>query len=146
MITQTVQIKAPIKTVYQVITDFESYPKFLTEMKSAKIIWCDDSQVEVNFHIHLIKEVQYTLLFDLVPSHELHWSLKQGEMMKTNDGFWGLKEIAENLTEAKYGIDVQLGLWVPKAITETLIEKDLPKTLKAFKKESERRFKSSQGE
>ena len=54
MITQTVQIKAPIKTVYQVITDFESYPKFLTEMKSAKIIWCDDSQVEVNFHIHLL--------------------------------------------------------------------------------------------
>lgn len=146
MSTQSIQIKAPIQTVYQVITDFENYPRFLNEMKSSKVVWCDDSKMEVQFHLFLIKEIKCTLLFELDPPHEIHWSLKHGEMMKTNDGFWALKELSDNLTEAKYGIDVTLGLWVPKAITETLIEKDLPKTLRAFKKESERRFKTAQSE
>lgn len=146
MVTQSVQIKAPQQTVYQVLTDFENYPEFLAGMKSAKVVWCDDSRMEVQFHLFLIKEIKYTLRFELDPPNEIHWSLKQGEMMKTNDGFWALKELSDNLTEAKYGIDVALGLWVPKAITETLMEKELPKTLKAFKKESERRFKASQSE
>lgn len=141
MVQQSIAIKAPIETVYQCLVDFESYPKFLSEMKSAKIAWCNDKEMEVAFKINLIKEVAYSLLFELDPPHAIHWTLKNGDLMKKNSGSWELKMKGDPLTEALYTIDIEFGLWVPKAITQTLVEKSLPQTLKRFKKRSETLFK-----
>lgn len=141
MVTQSILIKAPIQTVYDCIVDFESYPQFLTNMKGAKINWCEDKQMEVTFKLNLIKEITYTLLFDLVPSHEVHWKLKTGEMMKANTGSWLLKAKDDSLTSAQYTIDLEFSLWVPKAITSALLEKDLPHTLKSFKRRVEKKLK-----
>lgn len=143
MVTQSIKIRAPIQTVYNCIIDFEAYPKFLSTMKGAKIAWCEDKKMEVAFKISLIKDISYTLLFDLDPPEGVYWSLKQGEMMKSNNGHWKLKMQDDCLTEAEYSIDLEFSLWVPKAITSVLIEKDLPKTLNAFKKRAEKIFKTS---
>ncbi|MDO8494867.1 MAG: SRPBCC family protein, partial [Deltaproteobacteria bacterium] len=120
------------------IVDFESYPKFLKEMKSAKVIWCEDSQMDVTFKLNLIKEITYTLRFELDPPHSIQWQLKAGELMKKNSGSWKLETLEEGLTDATYSIDVEFGVWIPKAISQTLIEKSLPQTLKAFKRRAER--------
>lgn len=143
MPTQSIKIKAPIQTVYDCIVDFESYPQFLSEMKSTKINWCEDKEIEVKFKINLIKEITYTLHFDLEPPTGVYWKLKSGDMMKSNTGSWELKELGNDLTEAQYMIDIDFSLWVPKVITNTLVEKNLPQTLKAFRKRSEKQFQSS---
>lgn len=138
MVSQSVLIKAPVETVFNCVVDFESYPKFLPEMKSAKIAWCDDKDMEVNFKVQLIKDISYTLLFELDPPRGIFWKLKSGELMKANTGSWELKMKSDNLTQATYSIDVEFGLWVPKAITQTLLEKSLPQTLERFKKRAEK--------
>lgn len=138
MATQKILIKAPVQTVFDVIVDFESYPKFLPEMKSAKMDWCDDREMEVSFKVSLIKEVTYTLKVELDPPHGVYWKLKRGDLMKTNTGSWELKEKGDNATEATYSIDVTFGLWIPKAVTDALVAKNLPQTLKRFKKRAEK--------
>lgn len=143
MVSQSIQIRAPLKTVYETILDFESYPRFLNEMKKVKIGWIEDKQMEVTFTIQLIKEITYTLSFDLDPPRGIHWRLKSGEMMKKNIGSWDLALLDDDRTEAKYSIDIDFSLWVPKAITQTLVEKSLPKTLKAFKKRAEKSYRNS---
>ena len=141
MVQKSIQIKAPIQTVYNCVTDFESYPKFLPDMKKTKVVWIDDQQMEVNFHLNLIKEISYTLLFDLDPPQGVFWKLKSGDLMKKNTGSWELKMVDDYLTQVTYSIDLEFGLWVPKTITQTLIEKSLPQTLTRFKKQSEKLFK-----
>lgn len=143
MVTQSTQIKAPLQTVYDCIVDFESYPQFLSDMKEAKIGWCEDKKMEVHFKINLIKEIAYTLLVELDPPRGVYWKLKSGDWMKTNTGSWELKAKGEEVTEAKYSIDIDFSLWVPKAITQALIEKNLPQTLKAFKKRAEKMVPSA---
>lgn len=143
MVAKTIQIKAPIQSVYNCVVDFESYPKFLPDMKSAKVVWIGDKQMEVIFHLNLIKEITYTLLFDLDPPQGVYWKLKTGDLMKTNTGSWELKMLSDHLTQANYSIDIAFGLWVPKTITQTLIEKSLPQTLNHFKKRAERLNRAS---
>lgn len=138
MVQQTIKIKSPIQTVYSCIVDFESYPQFLPDVKSAKIVWCEDKQMEVIFRLDLIKQITYTLVFDCDPPEEIHWKLKTGDLMKANTGSWKLKMLDDFSTEATYVIDIEFGLWVPKVITQTLIEKSLPQTLKRFKKRTEK--------
>lgn len=142
MVEKTIQIKAPIQTVYNCLIDFESYPKFLPDMKKAKVVWIDDKKMEVNFHLNLIKEISYTLLFELDPPQGIYWKLKSGDLMKKNTGAWELEMVEDYVTRAAYRIDLEFGLWVPKAITQTLIEKSLPQTLNRFKKRSEKMFKT----
>jgi len=143
MVTETIKIKAPIQVVYDCIVDFAAYPKFLSEMKEVKVNMMEDKQMEVGFKINLIKEVAYTLRFELDPPTGVYWKLKRGDMMKTNTGSWELTMIDDHLTDAKYTIDMDFSLWVPKAITNTLVEKSLPKTLKAFKKRAEKKFRQN---
>lgn len=141
MVSKTIQIKAPLQTVYNCVVDFESYPKFLSDVKSAKVIAASEEQMEVAFKLNLIKEINYTLLIDLDPPHGVVWKLKTGEMMRSNNGSWKLKMLSDDLTEADYAIDVEFGFWIPKAITQTLIEKSLPQTLNRFKKKAEKMVK-----
>ena len=141
MVSQTILIKSPIQKVYEAVVDFESYPQFLNDVKSAKIAWIDDKEMEVTFKLNLIKEITYTLSFELDPPQGVYWKLKTGDMMKANTGSWKLKMKSDDLTEATYSIDIEFGLWVPKVITQTLIEKSLPQTLSQFKKRAEKSFK-----
>jgi len=138
MVSKTIKIKAPIQTVYNCVVDFESYPKFLSDVKSAKIIAASKEQIEVTFKLNLIKEITYTLLVDLDPPYGVVWKLKTGELMRSNNGSWKLKMLSDDLTEAAYAIDIEFGMWIPKVITQTLIEKSLPQTLKRFKKRAEK--------
>lgn len=138
MVRKTILIKAPIQKVYDCIVDFESYPQFLPDMKGAKIAWCQDKEVEVTFKLNLIKAITYTLLFELDPPTGVFWKLKTGELIKVNTGSWELKMKDDFLTEATYAIDIEFSLWVPKAITQALVEKNLPQTLKRFKKRVEK--------
>lgn len=137
MVEESILIKASIQTVYDCIVDFEAYPKFLPETKSVKIGWCDDKQMEVTFKVNLIKEITYTLHFEFDPPRGVYWKLKNGDFMKINTGSWVLKEKGEAATHAAYSIEVGFGLWVPNAVTQVLVEKSLPLTLKRFKKRSE---------
>lgn len=141
MVSQSIVIRAPIETVYQTITDFESYPDFLPEIKGAKVDWCGDAQMDVSFRLELIKEIPYCLRFTLNPPSEVSWVLKQGEIMRTNTGGWKLKALEDSVTDATYSLEVTFGLWVPKAVTETLVKKSLPQTLKRFKKRAEGKFR-----
>jgi|SRR3989338_5906535 len=137
MVSQKILIKAPIEAVFNCIVDFESYPKFLPETKSVKIDRHKGHEIEASFKINLIKEISYTLQVELDPPSGVYWKLKKGDLMKSNEGSWELKAKGDAMTEAVYSIDVTFGLWVPNAITEALVAKNLPQTLKRFKKRAE---------
>lgn len=143
MVSQTIAIHAPIKIVYETIVDFESYVDFLPEMKSAHVDWCEDAEMDASFIISVIKEIRYTLHFNLRPPQEVAWELKRGDLFKKNSGSWRLKSLKPERTEAKYSLELELGLWVPKSITQSLVEKTLPETLKRFKNRAEENFKKS---
>ena len=143
MVQQSIAIRAPIQTVYDTIVDFQSYPEFLPETRSVCVEWCEDQSMEVSFKIALIKEIHYTLLFNFRPPKEVVWKLQRGDLLKKNSGSWKLTSLEPNLTDVVYSLDVALGLWVPKTLTEGLTARNLPETLKRFKKRAEDKYKKT---
>lgn len=133
----TIEINASKKKVFDVISDFESYPDFLPETKTAVIDKHTKTKYTVTFTLDVIKTITYTLEMTVSAPNELSWTLVKGDMMKSNTGRWILEEVKKGLTKATYEIDVDLGLLVPSAVTKTLISRDLPKMLKHFKERVE---------
>jgi len=135
--TASIDIEAPIKQVFEVISDFEAYPDFLPETREVVIEKQSGKQARVTFTINLIKKISYTLDIKLNPPNGLSWSLVEGDLMKANNGQWKLQETKKGITNAVYEIDMDLGGMVPKAISNKLIGSNLPTMMKQFKDRAE---------
>jgi coenzyme Q-binding protein COQ10 len=137
--SHSVIINAPVSAVYQVITDFQSYPDFVPNQSGARVLSQDDQRWRVEFELSVAKKLRYTLDLTGVLDKSLTWTLVQGEMMKENVGGWSLEALPDGRTQATYTLDVALVGFVPRSISNGLIARTLPDNMEAFKREVERR-------
>jgi ribosome-associated toxin RatA of RatAB toxin-antitoxin module len=128
----SIEINAPLKSVYEVICDFEAYPEFLTETKDVVVEKASDKSALVVFTVSIIKKITYTLDIKMTPLKSVSWKLVNGDMMKKNTGHWKLSEKG-GVTHAEYEIDMDFGGMVPKAISSKLIGSNLPAMMRAFR-------------
>lgn len=122
-----------------VLTDFVEYPEFLPHMRGARVLAETDDSWEVAFTLEIVRRLDYTLRLrrstDAEGRLRLDWGLVQG-VFRSNDGSWTL-EAAPGGTRAIYDISIQLGMFVPRSIQNTLLRSGLPGTLDAFKERAE---------
>jgi ribosome-associated toxin RatA of RatAB toxin-antitoxin module len=134
--TAEIDIHAPLETVYDIITDFESYPEFLSETKEVEVVHSTGKSATVLFKINLIRKIIYTLEIKMTPHKTVTWHLVEGDLMKKNSGKWKLTE-KKGVTNAHYEIDMEFSGLVPKAISNKLIGSSLPTMMKAFRDRAE---------
>ncbi|MBS2032637.1 MAG: SRPBCC family protein [Deltaproteobacteria bacterium] len=135
---RSIEINAPIETVWKVITDYERYPEFLADAKRMVIRNRSASGVEVENEISVVgTSVKYTLRMVENAPKSVSWSLVSGAFMKSNDGSWKLESISPERTKATYSIDIGVGLLVPKTIINALVDTGLPKMLDQFRGRAE---------
>lgn len=137
--TRSIVINAPVEKIWKVITDYERYPDFLSEVKKIRTSNRKGNEIDVQYEAEVVKTIKYTLHFKEHPPNKLTWSFIEGEFMKDNRGGWTLEDLGGGQTRATYTIDVAVGSLVPKSVVNALVETQLPKVLEAFKKQSERR-------
>ena len=106
-------------------------------MRTSRIIERDSSRTIAQFTIKVIKEVTYTLAMEEEEPHTLRWTLVDGPFMR-NSGFWALRELKNGHTHAHYSVDVRVGVFVPKRISDTVVGKTMPTILNHFKDYAEK--------
>ena len=85
------------KEIYDVVTDFESYPDFLSDVKKVTVEKKGKTQI-VNFEISVIKKISYTLAFTMTPGKKVSWTFVKGDFFKDNTGSWEFKEVKKGQT------------------------------------------------
>jgi coenzyme Q-binding protein COQ10 len=120
------------KALFDTITDFENYPKFLSEVKGAKVKSKSGKKKKVVFDIEVIKPFTYTLEFEIEEPTKVSWKLIDSNFFKTNEGKWELKPKGPKSTEVHYELEVGFGFFVPGFITKKLTEVNLPKMFDSF--------------
>ena len=137
-VTTNLTVNVPIEKFYEVISDVESYPEFIPEMKAIKVISMSDTDGEVKYDLKIMGfSVSYTLKLKKNAPTELSWTFVKGTKMKDNQGYWKLKKIDDNTTEAEYKVELKLGALVPKKFTDQLTKVGLPALMKQFKERAE---------
>jgi ribosome-associated toxin RatA of RatAB toxin-antitoxin module len=59
--------------------------------------------------------------------------------MDSNDGSWVFTSLEKNLTDAAFSIDIGFPFWVPGQLAEGAIKSTMPKMMKHFKSEAEKK-------
>ncbi len=135
---QQVLIDAPIDEVFRIITDYERYPEFLSDMKEVVVESRHDGVAVVRFELELIMRVSYTLRLVEDAPRGVSWTLDHAKMMVENNGGWTLVKEGDR-TRATYALEVKLRGLIPKSVSTRLLGTTLPQTLQQFKARSEGR-------
>src|SRR5580698_9650937 len=94
--TTTEIFNAPVETAFKVISDYGSYPQFMTDVKRVSIIEASTEKKLVEFELQIIKSIRYQLWMTEVANSEVTWRFHSGEMFKENSGSWKLKDLGGN--------------------------------------------------
>ena len=135
--SRTIVINAPMEKVFDIITQYEKYREFLSEVKEVRTSGRQGNEVNVHYKVDVMKTIQYTIRAKEERPTKMSWSFVEGEFMKDNKGSWVLEPAGEGQTRATYTVEMALGALVPKSIVNALVETSLPKMLEAFKRRAE---------
>jgi ribosome-associated toxin RatA of RatAB toxin-antitoxin module len=140
---RSIDIDVPVEKFYELITDFERYPEFLSDVLDARILSREEESYRVEFTVRVIRKVEYTLVLTGVPSERLTWTLGKPGLFKSNEGGWWLESLGDTKTRATYRLAVSVSAFVPKAITKRLVSFTLPEMLQQWKGQAERLYSST---
>lgn len=132
----SIVMDVPPKVIYDIVLDFENYPKFLPDVKNAKVAK-KGKQIQAEFEISVIKKIHYKLAFQTDPYKKIAWTFEGGDVFKDNKGSWTFEEVKKGQTKVTYNIEVDFGLFVPSMITNKLVGRNLPTMMKQFKERAE---------
>jgi ribosome-associated toxin RatA of RatAB toxin-antitoxin module len=135
--TRSVVINAPVEKVFDIITQYEKYGQFLSEVKEVRTSGRQGNEVNVHYKVDVVKTIKYTIRVKEERPTRMSWTFVEGEFMKDNKGHWLLEPAGEGKTKATYTVEMALGALVPKSVVNALVETSLPKMLEAFKRRAE---------
>lgn len=118
---------------FDLLVDYESYPKFLKEVTSCKVLEDNGNEKMVEYKVSVIKDITYINKQTENPPNEIKWQFVKGDLFKSMSGGWKLEEI-DGRTKAHYHISAEFGMFVPKMITKTVLSVNLPAMMQAYHK------------
>ncbi len=131
--TRTEVLDVSLDALWDVITDYPNYPKFVEGLKDLKILEKKPNEVVAEYQLEMMgKKIRYVCRHKEKPKKSLEWTMVEGEFFKSNDGSWKLKAVGDKQVEATYSLSVGFPLLVPKTIVNALVSTQLPSMMKAF--------------
>ncbi|WP_372368724.1 SRPBCC family protein [Candidatus Uabimicrobium sp. HlEnr_7] len=137
---KTIMINTDIEKCYKTICDFETYPQWQDTIKNISVLERDTKNrpiiVEYDVKI-LVKKLNYTLRYEYdEEKHTLTWGYVGGDL-KNIEGSYVFAKVNDQTTSATCNFEIELGLWVPKKIMNTLKNVSLVDSMNALKKRAE---------
>lgn len=113
----TISIAAPLERCWQIATDFEHYPEWATDVKSAVVLQRDDQgrATEVEFRTSALgRSTHYVLAYDYAAApHRLAWRMAKGDIMRAVDGAYMFAPDASGGVVLTYNLSIDLIVPLP---------------------------------
>lgn len=130
----TEKFNCTCEELFKIITDYESYPEFLPELKDVKVLKKTKDKKLMEYHVSLIKTFKYQLEAKEKKNETVQFHYTEGDVFKSMSGQWTLKESGKGKCTANYEVEASFGLLVPSALAKTLVSVNLPSMMANFKK------------
>ncbi|MEO9180094.1 MAG: SRPBCC family protein [Acidimicrobiales bacterium] len=138
--TESIMVHATPQVVYDVVTDFENYDRWVSDLKRIDILVRDAEQrpVEIEFRAAAFgRSTTYTLRYDY--SHapaQLNWRQVEGDLTETLNGQYRFEEV-EGATKVTYELEVELLVPIPTFIKSRAAYRIQTQALRELKAQAE---------
>ncbi len=115
--TETLEIAAAAEVIFDVLTDFEAYPRWARDLKGVTVDEVDASNRgrEVTFRAAAMgRSTSYTLRYEYSDDpFTVAWVLVRGDIMRRLDGSYVLTPVEKERTLVTYHLSVDLVVPLP---------------------------------
>lgn len=118
---------------YAIVSDYESYPEFLKEVKECKVVESKGKTKIVEYKVNVIKNFTYKLKMTETPEKKISWEFAGGDIFKTSDGSWSVEPEGKGKCKATYTVDATFSMFVPGPIAKALVSVNLPAMMQAYR-------------
>lgn len=114
--TQQMRIDAPLERIWDVLTDFEHYPRWAKDLKEVTVLQRDQEGRALLVRYRAAgmgRSTTYTLCYDWDDApRRLPWKLVTGDIMRILDGAYEFEEL-DGSTLVTYHLTVELVIPLP---------------------------------
>jgi ribosome-associated toxin RatA of RatAB toxin-antitoxin module len=138
--TESITVNASPETIYAVVTDFEHYADWVSDLKRIEVVTRDDQgrALEVEFRAAAFgRSTTYTLHYDYAKApSELTWRQIQGDLTETLNGRYRFEAIGDE-TKVTYDLEVELLVPIPTFIKSRAAYRIQTQALRELKAQAE---------
>ena len=130
------------RKVYDLVTNFEAYPRLFPELKAVRILERRPPVMRVEFRAEVVLTVRYVL--DLVCNAEaltIDWTFVEGEIVTDSVGGWRFTAVPEGTrVEYRAGMTIKAPLpsFIIRRATDALVAASIPGMFTAIEREVRR--------
>ncbi len=130
------------RKVYELITNFEAYPRLFPELRAVRILESRPPTVRVEFRAEVVLAVRYVL--DLVCDPEaltITWTFVEGEIVTDSVGGWRFIAVPEGTrVEYRAGMTIKAPLpaFIIRRATDALVAASIPGMFASIERELRR--------
>jgi ribosome-associated toxin RatA of RatAB toxin-antitoxin module len=114
----SIEIEAPIATVYEAAADVEASPQWQPEIKVAECLERDADGRQVLVHMETdakVRRLGADMRFSYPGPTRIEWEQEDGDL-KAVEGSWELEDLGGERTRVTYSLEVDLGRILGMAI------------------------------
>ena len=137
---QSIEVSAAPQHVFEVALDLDSYPDWVSGVKSVDIHEEDEfgRPVRVAFVADaMIKEISYTLRYAYDLDNGFSWEAEPGDDIKAMEGSYVFNETEDGGTEVLYALRVDPAFTVPGFLRRQAEKQIVSSALRGLKKRAE---------
>jgi uncharacterized membrane protein len=139
--SERIRVDAPADRCFDVAIDFESYPEWVRDVKSARIVSTDDEGrgTRVEYRAAALgKSIRYVLEYDYSDAPEsFSWRFVEGDMLRRLDGSYRFEAEADASTRVHYELAVDLAVPLPGLVKRRAAGLIMGNALKELKRQVE---------
>lgn len=134
-VTET--FKCTADEFFKIVTDYNRYPEFLTEVKKCDVVKVEGDKKIVDYQVAMIKTVNYKLQmcekYVENGTSTVNWEFISGDVFKSLKGSWKIVPEGSGC-RATYEIEASFGMFVPGPIANTLVNVSMPNMISSYHK------------
>jgi ribosome-associated toxin RatA of RatAB toxin-antitoxin module len=138
--TESITVNASPETIYAVVTNFEHYADWVSDLKRIEVVSRDDQGrgLEVEFRAAAFgRSTTYTLRYDYAKAPlELSWRQIQGDLTETLNGRYSFVADGDE-TRVTYDLEVELLMPIPTFIKSRAAYRIQTQALRELKAQAE---------
>ncbi len=134
MIKAVLNVEAPRDHVYQILTDYPQYRKWLPGCEKSDLVSSSGNTADTQITINSMKKMTLGLRFEAQPTQALNFRMTSGKDMKAYVGSYRLMDSADGKgTVVIAEMDIDAGAMVPKFMVDRIAKKSIEDTGNALK-------------
>lgn len=139
--SERIRVEAPADRCWDVALDYESYPEWVRDVKSAAVLATDDEgrATQVEFRAAALgKSIRYVLEYDYSEAPgAFSWKFAEGDMLRRLDGMYRFEADGDASTRVHYELAVELAVPLPGLVKRRAAGLIMGSALKELKKQVE---------